>query len=60
MDVGFVGIADGQLELRIERELIPQIAACLVMADIRIYGIRNVTKTLEETFLEMTGVGAIG
>ncbi|WP_409345660.1 ABC transporter ATP-binding protein [Paenibacillus sp. MBLB4367] len=60
MDVGFVGIADGQLELRIEREHIPQIASCLVTADFRIYGIRTVTKTLEETFLEMTGVGAIG
>lgn len=43
------------LEVSTERGHIPAIAARLVQADIRIYGIRVQHRTLEDRFLEMTG-----
>lgn len=43
------------LELVIERDDIPQVTKLLSEEGVLIYGIRSVTKTLEEQFLEMTG-----
>jgi len=47
------------LELFLERERIPDAAACLVGEGIKLYGIKPVVVTLEDTFLEMTGSGQI-
>jgi ABC-2 type transport system ATP-binding protein len=46
---------DDVVELDITRETIPTIVHTLDSAGIRVYGIRTVTKTLEDTFLEVTG-----
>jgi len=43
------------VEVLAEREEAAEIAAALVRAGIRLYGIRPVTKSLEDKFLEMTG-----
>lgn len=41
--------------LELDREEIADVTALLVHAGVRIYGIRPVTKSLEDKFLEMTG-----
>jgi ABC-2 type transport system ATP-binding protein len=46
---------DDMVELDINRETIPAIVHTLDSAGVRVYGIRTVTKTLEDTFLEVTG-----
>lgn len=43
------------LEIIIERERIPEITAQLVQAGIKIYGIKETSKSLEDRFLEVTG-----
>lgn len=43
------------LQVTIRQEQIPQINAKLVEQGIRVYGIQTATKTLEDTFLEVTG-----
>lgn len=43
------------LVLRLDREEIAEVTALLVHAGIKIYGIKPVTKSLEDKFLEMTG-----
>lgn len=46
---------DHHLELRVAREMIPDIVQALVSHGERIYEVRTLNKTLEETFLEITG-----
>ncbi|MFX3651058.1 MAG: ABC transporter ATP-binding protein [Paenibacillus sp.] len=48
------------LVARMSREQIPDINAKLVSEGFQVYGIRNVTHTLEEQFLQVTGGGGIG
>ncbi|MEK4662048.1 ABC transporter ATP-binding protein [Priestia sp. FSL H7-0729] len=48
------------LVARVSREQIPDINAKLVSEGVQVYGIRNVTHTLEEQFLQVTGGGGIG
>ncbi|MET3832835.1 ABC-2 type transport system ATP-binding protein [Paenibacillus sp. DS2363] len=48
------------LVVRVSREQIPDINAKLVSEGFQVYGIRNVTHTLEEQFLQVTGGGGIG
>ncbi|MGE6574006.1 ABC transporter ATP-binding protein [Paenibacillus xylanexedens] len=48
------------LVMRVSREQIPDINAKLVSEGFQVYGIRNVTHTLEEQFLQVTGGGSIG
>lgn len=48
------------LVMRVSREQIPNINAKLVSEGFQVYGIRNVTHTLEEQFLQVTGGGGIG
>lgn len=43
------------IELDITRETVPGIVHALDAAGIKVYGVRTVTKTLEDTFLEVTG-----
>ncbi|WP_318508265.1 ABC transporter ATP-binding protein [Bacillus sp. T3] len=48
------------ISLAIEQERIPDIVKQLVLSDIKIYGIKEITKTLEDRFLEITkGEGRI-
>jgi len=56
------GFADAQATVRedtlsvvLERERIPDLVQALVAGGIRIYGVQVVNKTLEDTFLEITG-----
>jgi len=46
---------NGQIELQIAREQVPDVVHTLDMNGIRIYGVQTVIKTLEDTFLEITG-----
>lgn len=48
------------LMMRLSREQIPDMNAKLVSEGFQVYGIRNVTHTLEEQFLQVTGGGSIG
>ncbi len=47
------------ISLKIDKERIPDAIQALVEGGVRVYGVSAVTKTLEETFLEMTGDGII-
>lgn len=46
---------DGAIQVALERTAIPAVVHSLSAAGVAIYGIRPVTKTLEDTFLEVTG-----
>ncbi|MDN4600427.1 ABC transporter ATP-binding protein [Paenibacillus sp. F6_3S_P_1C] len=46
--------------IRLSREQIPDFNARLVSEGFQVYGIRNVTHTLEDQFLQVTGGGSIG
>jgi ABC-2 type transport system ATP-binding protein len=48
-------IENNQLILKVSREEAADINARLVQAGLKVYGIREVTRTLEDQFLEMTG-----
>ncbi len=48
-------IQDGKLRVTLNREDIPKLNAQLVEAGIKVYSIQTTTKSLEDTFLEMTG-----
>lgn len=48
------------LVIRLSREQIPDLNARLVSEGFQVYGIRNVTHTLEDQFLQVTGGGSIG
>lgn len=50
---------DSGLEIRLSREETPRIVDALVVAGIKVYGVQARSKTLEESFLEMTGDGVI-
>lgn len=47
------------LEVTTNRQTVADINACLVKANIKVYGIQPKTKTLEEKFMEVTGGGGI-
>jgi ABC-2 type transport system ATP-binding protein len=48
-------LGNGFLEAEMERELIPEVTATLVVEGVKVYGISSETKTLEDKFLEVTG-----
>lgn len=48
-------IQDGMVHAQVPRDDVPSVTTKLVEAGIGIYGIRPLTRTLEDTFLEMTG-----
>ncbi|MFB9760891.1 ABC transporter ATP-binding protein [Ectobacillus funiculus] len=51
---------EGIVEVKTERECIPDILAGLMQNHIRIYGVQIVYQSLEDRFLEITGGGQIG
>ncbi|MDT0121388.1 ABC transporter ATP-binding protein [Paenibacillus sp. RRE4] len=57
---GEVAIQGNVIVLSLSREQIPEINAKLVREGVQVYGIRNVTRTLEDQFLQVTGGGGIG
>lgn len=48
-------VAGDELELKLQPAAIADLVAALVHAGVRVSGVRPVVKTLEESFLEMTG-----
>lgn len=52
-------VQGNMLVVRLSREQIPDLNARLVSEGIQVYGIRNVTHTLEDQFLQVTGGGGI-
>lgn len=54
-----VTVQGSMLVVRLSREQIPDFNARLVSEGIQVYGIRNVTHTLEDQFLQVTGGGGI-
>lgn len=58
--VGEGRIEGGSLIVAVDRSGAAEINAKLVMAGVSVYGIRVVTRSLEDQFLEMTGGGHIG
>ncbi|HEY2493133.1 MAG TPA: ABC transporter ATP-binding protein [Paenibacillus sp.] len=53
-------VENNLLVMRASREEVADINARLVQAGIKVYGIREVTRSLEDQFLEMTGADQIG
>ncbi|WP_440117247.1 ABC transporter ATP-binding protein [Paenibacillus sp. QZ-Y1] len=53
-------VQGNSIVIRLSREQVPDMNARLVSEGIQVYGIRNVTHTLEEQFLQVTGGGSIG
>ncbi|ANE47012.1 bacitracin ABC transporter ATP-binding protein [Paenibacillus swuensis] len=51
---------EGMLQVVAEREQIAELNAFLIKQGYKVYGIRTVTKSLEDQFLEMTGSDPIG
>jgi len=52
-------VNEKQVEIEISKEQIPDLIAKVVSANISIYSVQPMQKTLEDQFLEMTGGGAI-
>ena len=52
-------VKEKQVEIEISKEQIPDLIAKVVSANISIYSVQPMQKTLEDQFLEMTGGGAI-
>ncbi|MFS0870616.1 ABC transporter ATP-binding protein [Paenibacillus xylanilyticus] len=52
-------VQGNMLVVRMSRDQIPDLNAKLVSEGIQVYGIRNVTHTLEDQFLQVTGGGGI-
>lgn len=52
-------VKEKQIEIEISKDQIPNIIAKAVAANISIYSVQPMQKTLEDQFLEMTGGGAI-
>ncbi|GAB1157421.1 ABC transporter ATP-binding protein [Paenibacillus illinoisensis] len=52
-------VQGNMLVVRLSRDQIPDLNARLVSEGIQVYGIRNVTHTLEDQFLQVTGGGGI-
>ncbi|WP_062231023.1 ABC transporter ATP-binding protein [Fictibacillus sp. FJAT-27399] len=50
-----ISLGNGYIEAEMERELIPEVTATLVVEGLKVYGISSETKTLEDKFLEVTG-----
>ena len=50
-----VAAVEGGVEVSAEREEVADLVAALVRDNVRVYGIRPLTKSLEDKFLEMTG-----
>ncbi|MTT31961.1 ATP-binding cassette domain-containing protein [Terrilactibacillus sp. BCM23-1] len=51
---------DTYIELSIIKEQIPLVCEALIKADIKLYNIKTLEKTLEEKFLEVTGGVSVG
>lgn len=49
-----------EIHLKLKREEIPEITSLLVQNGVKIYGIKTISKSLEEKFLEVTGGKQIG
>ena len=52
-------VKEKQVEIDVSKEQIPDLIAKAVNANISIYSVQPMQKTLEDQFLEMTGGGAI-
>ncbi|MDN4527548.1 ABC transporter ATP-binding protein [Fictibacillus fluitans] len=50
-----ITLGNEYLEAEMEREMIPEVTATLVVEGVKVYGISSETKTLEDKFLEVTG-----
>ncbi|MDM5337589.1 ABC transporter ATP-binding protein [Fictibacillus enclensis] len=50
-----ITLGNGFIEAEMERELIPEVTATLVVEGVKVYGISTETRTLEDKFLEVTG-----
>jgi ABC-2 type transport system ATP-binding protein len=48
-------VTEHGVELSVDREQIAEVNALLVRGGVKVYGIRAITQTLEDKFLEMTG-----
>ncbi|MFD0711550.1 ABC transporter ATP-binding protein [Paenibacillus sp. GCM10027626] len=55
IDASSLVIEENRLTAMIEREQIPELAAALVSAGVKLYGIQSKAKSLEDQFLEITG-----
>ena len=49
--------SESGISLTVTRDKIPEIIKTLVLQDFRIFGIKEVSKTLEDRFLELTNQG---
>jgi len=58
--LGVDRVENNLIIMRVSREEVADINARLVQAGIKVYGIREVTRSLEDQFLEMTGSEQIG
>ncbi|HEX7064391.1 MAG TPA: ABC transporter ATP-binding protein [Bacillales bacterium] len=54
---GGITVNEGNVELEISRDAIPEVNKALVEAGVRVYGISSQKRTLEDKFLEMTKAG---
>ncbi|MFB5190925.1 ABC transporter ATP-binding protein [Alicyclobacillus fastidiosus] len=52
-------LSEKGLRVSVDRDKVPDVVASLVKADIKIYGVNAVSKSLEESFLEITGGSGI-
>ncbi|MBD3107359.1 ABC transporter ATP-binding protein [Bacillus sp. AGMB 02131] len=50
-------IINGRLQLKVDKTAVPKIVKALALLDCEIYSVENVTVSLEEKFLQITGEG---
>ena len=50
-------IINGRLQLKVDKTAVPKIVKALALQDCEIYSVENVTVSLEEKFLQITGEG---
>lgn len=53
----YAEIVNGKLQLKLDKTQVPHIVKALVLQDCEIYSVENVTVSLEEKFLQITGEG---
>ncbi|GMA50681.1 putative ABC transporter ATP-binding protein YhcH [Alicyclobacillus contaminans] len=53
-------LQESAVVVSVTRDKVPEIVRSLVVAGIKIYAVNSVNKSLEDTFLEITGGGSIG
>lgn len=58
--IGFGGLREGGLAIEAGREEVAELNARLVAGGIKVYGIRALSRSLEDQFLEITGGEGIG